>query len=58
MLKNYKTTISGALMLIAVGLFWQGAITLQQFETGLAALTAAGLFAAKDHDNNTTPPTV
>lgn len=58
MLKNYKTTISGVLMLIAVGLYWQGVITLQQFETGLAALTAGGLFAAKDHDKDPNPPTV
>lgn len=49
-LKNYKTTIPGILSIVAVGLYWVGYITTEQFISGTAILVSAGLIGSKHID--------
>ena len=53
---NYKTSIPAAIMLVAIILYWTAKISTEQFLTGIAALTAAGLIGARDVSNK--PPDV
>lgn len=47
-LTNWKTTISGALALVAVGLYWANKIDSTQFASGIGLLTSAGLILSQD----------
>ena len=47
-LANWKTTTSGLLGLVAVGLYWGGVIDNTQFAAGVALLTSVGLILSKD----------
>ena len=49
--KNYKTTVQGVLILVAVGLRWAGYIDSTQLAEGIGLLAAAGFIASKDADS-------
>jgi hypothetical protein len=45
---EYKTSLMGLGCLACIGLYWCNVITGEQFASGTALLTAAGLLRAKD----------
>lgn len=50
--KNWKTTISGILILMAVTLYLFNRISTEQFTTATAFIVSLGFFYSKDHNNN------
>ena len=46
--RNWKTTLSGMLVFIAIGLYFFNHITTEQFSTATAVLVSVGFFASKD----------
>ena len=49
-IKNYKTTIQGILIIGTVGLMLWHKITVEEMVAATGVFTALGLFASKDND--------
>jgi hypothetical protein len=49
-IKNWKTTVSGLLILAMLGIYLLNKITTEQFLTATAFMVSVGLIASKDGD--------
>lgn len=51
-LKNWKTTLTGVIMLVGLLMYWLGDINTTDFCSLIAAVGAAGLLISKDSTHN------